>query len=137
MIIGRVAGDVFRAPQKHIAFAVNEEGENFVGFAGQVASMIWPELEETGGNDLGEVLEYVSGSKTYYALVCHTQELGGWDNTPEIVRECLDNIDIPNNEEIAVVLMGSGEIGIKEGADVEAILQGMEQSKKHLVVYTL
>lgn len=136
MIINRVRGDIFEASQKHIAFAVNTEGYNEAGFAGQVSSRIWPKLTNTGGNELGEVLTHKNSSKTYHALVCHSLEPGGWNDTPRVVRECLDKIDVPDGEEIAVVLMGSGPVGMMQGADVEAILAGMQNSKKKLVVYT-
>lgn len=136
MIVNRVRGDIFAASQKHIAFAVNTQGYNDAGFAGQVSSRIWPKLEKTGGNNLGDVLTHKNGNKTYHALVCHSLDEGGWDETPRIARECLDKIDAPDDEEIAVVLMGSGPVGMMQGADVNAILAGMERSKKKLVVYT-
>lgn len=41
-----------------------------------------------------------------------------------------------HDEEIAVVLMGSGIIGLLDGADVDAILVAMENSKQKLFVYT-
>jgi len=136
MIVKRVRGDIFAASQKHIAFAVNTEGYNDAGFAGQVSSRIWPKLAKTGGNQLGEVLTHKNGTKTYHALVCHSLELGGWDDTPRVARECLDKIKAPANQEIAVVLMGSGPVGMMQGANVEAILAGMQNSKKKLIVYT-
>ena len=136
MIVNRVRGDIFAASQKHIAFAVNTQGYNDAGFAGQVSSHIWPKLASTGGNKLGDVLTHKNGSKTYHALVCHSLESGGWDETPRVARECLDKLDIPEDEEVAVVLMGSGPVGMMQGADVNAILAGMERSKKRLVVYT-
>lgn len=136
MIVNRVRGDIFAAPQKHIAFAVNTQGYNDAGFAGQVSGRIWPELASTGGNQLGEVLTHQNSTKTYYALVCHSLDSGGWNETPRVARECLDKIDSPDDEEIAVVLMGSDPIGMMQGADVDAILIEMEQSKKKLVVYT-
>ena len=136
MIVTRVSGDIFMAPQKHIAFAVNTQGHNDAGFAGQVSSRIWPELASTGGNKLGEVLTHKNGTKTFHALVCHSLDSGGWNDTPRVARECLDKIDAPADEEIAVVLMGSGPVGTIQGADVNTILAGMEQSKRKLVVYT-
>lgn len=136
MITNRVCGDIFVAPQKYVAFAVNTQGYNDAGFAGQVSSWIWPKLASTGGNELGEVLTYHNGNKTYYALVCHSLEPGGWNDTPRAARQCLDKINVPDDKEIAVVLMGSGPVGMMQGADVEAILRAMEQSKKKLVVYT-
>ncbi|MBU6323601.1 hypothetical protein KGQ55_02855 [Patescibacteria group bacterium] len=136
MIVKRIRGDIFAAPQRHVAFAVNTQGYNDAGFAGQVSAQIWPKLANTGGNALGEVLNYKSGAKIYHALVCHSLDAGGWDETPRVARECLDKINVPDSEEIAVVLMGSGPIGLMQGADVNAILAGMEQSRKKLVVYT-
>ncbi len=137
MIIDQVRGDIFTAPQKHIAFAVNTTGCNDEGFAGQVASRFWPEIAHTGGNDLGEVLTQRVDGITFHALVCHTTDWeGAWSKSPRLVRECLDNLDVPGDEEIAVVLMGSGPIGQKQGADVDAILAGLHESKKRVIVYT-
>ena len=137
MIVNRVRGNIFAAPQKHIAFAVNTEGYNDAGFAGQVSSRIWPKLANTGGgNKLGDVLTHKNGPKTYHALVCHSLASGGWDETPRVARECLDKIGVPEGEEIAVMLMGSGPVGMMRGANVDAILACMENSKKKLVVYT-
>lgn len=136
MIVKKVRGNIFEAPQKHIAFAVNTQGYNDSGFAGQVASF-WTDLANTGGNQLGEILTHQHEGKTYYALVCHALEEGGWDNTPSVVKKCLNSINIPQDEEIAIVLMGSGMVGTLMGADVQAILNSMSQSKKKLVVYSL
>lgn len=135
MIVKRVQGDVFHTPLKHIAFAVNAEGYNDAGFAGAVASRYWPELENTGGNDMGTVLHKEANGKTFHALVCHELRHNGWVQTPELVEQCLNSI--PGNEEIAVVLMGSGIIGQMSGANVNAILKSMERSKKRVHVYSL
>lgn len=124
------------AKQKHIAFAVNTQGYNDSGFAGQVSSVIWPELANTGGNVLGEVLSHKNGTKTYHALVCHSLDSGGWNQTPQIACDCLSKIDIPIDEEIAIVLMGSGLVGMMQGADVNAILSALEKSERKLVVFT-
>lgn len=135
MIVNRVRGDVFKTPLKHIAFAVNTEGYNDSGFAGAVSSRFWPALGNTGGNTLGEVLHHTVNGKTFHALVCHELKANGWSRTPQLVEKCLNSI--PGNDEIAVVLMGSGLIGQMGGADVNAILKGMEASKKRVHVYSL
>jgi hypothetical protein len=135
MIVNRVQGDVFKTPLKHIAFAVNMEGHNNSGFAGAVSSKYWPALENTGGNKLGEVLHHTSDGKTFHALVCHELKANGWVRTPQLVEQCLNSI--PGNDEIAVVMMGSGFVGQMSGADVNAILGAMERSKKHVHVYSL
>mgnify|MGYP001602394008 CR=1 FL=1 len=56
MIVNTTRGDVFQAPHKHIAFAVNTEGYNDAGFAGAVSSRYWPELANTGTKKLGDAL---------------------------------------------------------------------------------
>lgn len=135
MIVKRVRGDVFKTHLKHIAFAVNTEGYNDSGFAGAVSSYYWPALANTGGNTLGEVLHHTSKGKAFHALVCHKLKANGWSQTPQLVEQCLNSIQ--GNEEIAVVLMGSGFVGQMGGADVNAILGGIERSSKRVHVYTL
>ena len=134
MIVKRVQGDVFKAAQKHIAFAVHTAGFNDSGFAGQVSSRFWSELENTGGNRLGEILSHQAGGKTFHALVCHELKVDGWSQTPQLVESCLNSI--PGNDEIAVVLMGSGFVGQMGGANTQAILAAMDRSSKRVHVYT-
>lgn len=140
MIVKTVQGNVFDTSLNHIAFAVNTEGYNDSGFAGAVSSRFWPTLSNIGPRKLGETLSFSSketDGKTFHALVCHSLEGEGWKKTPEEVVRCLDQLDVPTNEHIAVVLMGSGMIGQMMGANVPAILNGMKKSKKKLEVYTL
>mgnify|MGYP000884491315 CR=1 FL=1 len=136
MIKKCIKGDVFETTLTHIAFAVNTEGYNDSGFAGKV-SRIWPELANTGPKNLGDTMSKTIGGKTYHALVCHSLKIGGWSNTPKIVQECLNKLDVPETEPIATVLMGSGYVGRMSGADVEAIKKGMAHSNKTVVIYTL
>lgn len=135
MIVDTVHGNVFETSHTHIAFAVNTEGFNDAGFAGQVSSRYWEGLANTGKKELGDVFSNKTNEKTFHALVCHSLGEGGWKKTAEIVTECLDSIDVTGI--IAVVLMGAGMVGQIGGADVFAILGGMARSKKRVVVYTL
>ncbi|MDO4962773.1 MAG: hypothetical protein Q4E75_01555 [bacterium] len=48
MIIKTVQDDIFNSEAKHIAFAVNTEGYNDSGFAGQVSDKYWNELAICG-----------------------------------------------------------------------------------------
>lgn len=137
MIIDLIRGDVFRASQKCVAFAVNSEGYNDAGFAGQVSSHYWPELANTGQKKLGDILSHTAGGKTFYALVCHSLSDEGWKKTPQLVEECLNKLDVPDDTPFAIVLMGAGMIGQMGGADVFGNLGGMARSQKRVVVYTL
>lgn len=139
MIVDTVRGDVFKTPYNHIAFAVNTEGYNDAGFAGVVSSRYWPELANTGPRKLGDVIRNYWERKdvTFHALVCHSLAADGWKNTSQTVTKCLDLLDVPDNETIAIVLMGAGMVGQLGGADVFSILGGMARSRKKVVVYTL
>jgi len=137
MIVDMIRGNVFETPHPNIAFAVNTEGFNDAGFAGQVSSRYWKELTNTGKKKLGDVLSHKANGKSFHALVCHSFGGDGWKKTAETVTKCLDSLNVPDTETIAVVLMGAGLIGQMGGADVFAVLGGMARSRKRVSVYTL
>lgn len=137
MIIDMVRGDIFKSPHKHVAFAVNVEGYNDAGFAGQVSSRYWRDLANTGKKQLGDILTRKMDDKTFHAIVCHALTKEGWHYTAVTVEKCLDRIEAPMDEVIGVVLMGGGMIGQMSGADVFAILGSMARVKRMVVVYTL
>jgi len=134
MIVDTVRGDIFESEFDIILFAVNTEGHNDAGFAGQVSGRYWPDLANTGPKDLGEVLTHRCGGRVYHALVCHSLGIGGWDHTPRAITECLDSLVLPVDS--AMVFAGSGPIGQMQGADTWAILGGIARSKHRIVVYT-
>lgn len=137
MIVDFVRGDIFESDCRHVAFGINVEGINDVGFAGSLAYRSWRELLDTGRQELGSVIQESIDGKTFYAIACHSHEQGGWSQTPETVEEALNGIQILNDEVIGVVLMGSGPTGAQEGADVYAILGGIARSNKRVTVFTL
>lgn len=132
-----VRGDIFDTPHRHIAFAVNMEGDSNYGFARAVAKRGWPELAQIVPRKLGETVSKQCGDKTYHALVCHSLQAGGWAEAGMWVTTCLDSLDVPDDETIAIVFIGNGDIGRILGADTASILDGMRRSKKKLVVYSL
>lgn len=137
MIIDTVRGDIIASAHKHIAFAVNAEGDNDAGFSGLVLSHFWPELASTGGNKLGDVISKRCGDRTFHALVCYDFYATGWTRTPELVQACLDRLDIPDTQTIGIVLVGSGMVGQMGGADVYSILGGIARSNKRVVIHIL
>lgn len=136
-----IRADIWKTKYKHIAFAVNTEGHNDVGFAGQVCSRIWAKLAytgplaNTGPRQFGEILSFKAIGKTFHALVCHSLAENGWKNTPEVLEECLNSLDVSNKETIAIVQIGDGVMGYVGGADEFAILGAMARSEKRLCVY--
>jgi len=96
---------------------VNIEGFNDAGFAGAVSSRCWNQLANTGKKTLGDVLTKNGKDKTFHALVCHSLGGDGWSKTAETVTKCLDSLNVPETETIAIVLMGTGMLGQMGGAD--------------------
>jgi len=140
MITKRYEGrDVLKSVFRHIVFGTNIQGCNISGFAGQVASKKWPELEECGAHELGTVLtKECPPNRAFHAIVCHSSEKDdiGWKHAPEIIEIALNALEIPDGEEIACVLMGGGYVGKAMGADTEAIKAAMERSNKKIVLYS-
>ena len=137
MITKQVRGDVLAGGHRHIAFGVNTEGYNSQGFAGIIAGHYWPALRNTGPKRLGEVMGHSVGPYLFHALVCHSLSPNGFRQTPTIITQCLDAISLPDGEEIACVLVGSGPVGLALGADIPAILEGIRRSRQQVAVYSL
>lgn len=137
MIVKQVRGNILASGHKHIVFAVNAEGHNDAGFAGLVAERYWGALLNTGGNKLGEVLTKATGGHIFHAIVCHDFAATGWSKAPELVEKGLNSLDVADDEEIGVVLIGGGPIGQMSGANPQAILEAMQRSQKRISVYSL
>lgn len=126
--------DIFEAEEKHIAFNINTEGYNDECFAADVAKRYWPEIEKSGKNKLGEVIPKKVGDKTYYAIVCYSLN-DEWKNTREIIKECFDKIET-NGEPIATIPIGTSYPDRLTHANFREILQGIQDSKQHIVIYS-
>ena len=136
MIKKVVTGNVFTTSLSDIAFAINTNGFNDGGFAGRVMKHT-QKFASTGEQKLGTLITADGNGKKFHGIVCHSLNPGGWDKAPESITEALDKIDVPDNKEIAVVLMGTGMIGQMSGADGRANVKAIHASKKSCVVYTL
>lgn len=137
VITRKVRGNIFTSGCRDIAFGVNIEGHNDNGFAGMVAARYWPQLMHPGRKNLGDVMSRSSGGYVFHALVCHHTDLGGFSQTPHFITVCLDAIVVPDDAEIACVLVGGGPLGEALGADLPAILDGIQRSSKRVAVYSL
>jgi hypothetical protein len=137
MVIEKITGDIFETDSRHIAFAVNVEGINDSGFAGLVTIEIWPEMRYTKVLKLGEAYRHETDDKTYWALVCHSLLENGWEDAPSHLKKCIDEMEVPESEPIAIVKVGAGPVGRAMGADVMALHVAMSASNKRLRVYSL
>ena len=134
MVVKTIQDDIFKSEAKHIAFAVNTEGFNDAGFAGQVTSTYWKELAICGEHEIGTVLSKTVGDKTFHALVCHSLHNGGGDNQAEVIKECFDKIPA-NGEPIATIAIGTGFVGMISGADFKQIVCGMHDSQQQIQLH--
>ena len=124
--------DILNSGETRIAFAINTEGLNDAGFAGVIARKFWPELANTGPQQLGTVLTKACYGVTFYGLVCHSLE-HGWKDQEKVIKECFDKIKL--DEHVASISIGTGLIGILSGADFKQIKAGMENSYAQIVLY--
>ena len=144
MIIDVVEGDVLAdADAKVVVFAVNVEGANDAGFAGQVARAAWPELAHRGPTTPG-VLSHEHDGRRFYAIVCHSLGEEGWEQAPLWIERGLNEVNRRerrrggSSPEVAdVVLMGAGAGGQARGADVLANLGAIARSRAACRVWTL
>lgn len=134
MVFKTIQDDIFNSEAKHIAFAINTEGYNDSGFAGQVSYKYWNELANCGEHELGTVLSKTIGDKTFHALVCHSLHNGWGEDQAEIIKQCFDKIP-SNGEPVATIAIGTGLIGIMSGADFGQIICGMHDSKQQIMLY--
>lgn len=141
MIVKMEQGDIFKKRSgNHIFFAVNKEGFNDAGFAGLVSRNYWPELANTGGNELGDCLYFhyhkdendLTGIH-FHACVCHSLK-DGWKAAPAYINEALKKLP---DELISCVLMGNGFIGKMQGANVDAIKSTLQLSNHKVEVFYL
>lgn len=132
MIIKIKNGDILKGNEKRIAFAINSEGINDAGFAGMISNRFWPELANIGETKLGTVLTKKLDGIEFFALCCHSLK-DGWNNQQKIIKECFDAI--PGDEPVASISIGTGLVGILSGANFDLIKEGMEASKKKIILY--
>ena len=133
MIIKAVNDNIYNTEAKHIAFAINTEGLNDLGFAGKVSEN-WNDLKKCGKNRIGTVISKEINDKMFHALVCHSLNEGWDDNQAYNIKECFDNIPA-NGEQVATVAIGTGNIGKRDGADFAKIICGMHDSEQKVIFY--
>lgn len=142
MIVKKIRGDIFSTVDRHIVFALNIEGINDSGFAGQVARIGFSEILNTNGKNVftredlsyGMVISKEIKGKTYHGIVCHSLR-SGWNNAERHILKGLNQLNV--QEPMSVVLIGAGLIGQIQGAPIKDILWAFKECNKELTVYTL
>ena len=139
LIDSKEGQDIFEGQEDIIVFAINAEGVNDSGFAGIVSRKGWPELANMGECQIGDVFEKEIDGKRYCGIVCHTlSKIDGW-GTPEeqtrVIREAFNKIETRPGDIISSIAIGNGLIGKMSGSNYEAIVRGMHESDKDIVLY--
>lgn len=129
--------NILKTTQKHIAFAINAEGINDSGFVSSIAEKHCPSLRYTGIRKLGDVVTFKTKTRAFHGLVCHRLSRHGWKHSPKYIEQGLNKIHILPNEQIAIVVLGGGDVGKKMGANVERNVQAIHRAKKNCVLYSL
>ena len=137
MIVSEIQGNIFATPCKYIAFAIKSgDGPASWGFpATVVRSTNWIALQRASC-ELGSVMQHDHADRTYVAIAAYTWVEYGWSKAPIILQSALDSLDIPESQNIAMILPGSGE-GSQWGADPEANKMAIANSTKNVVLYAL
>jgi hypothetical protein len=124
----------------HIAFAVNTEMATGGGLAGQVRRRFWHDLEDIDQQPLGTILSHSADDdsrRIFHALVCHTNLVGGWWDSPRWLAECLDKLYAPPDSVIHIAKIGDGLVGREQGADVPALMDVLRKHRRKFIVYSL
>lgn len=138
MIIDFKQGDVLESREINIAFAVNTQGINDAGFAGQVAGRYWPRLASLGEQEMGTVKKFTALDRIFYAIVVHSLDKDpGWASAPSVLQQALDKIYHEAIGGLAMPLPGAGMIGQMQGANVFANLGGIARSRTAVRVWSL
>lgn len=133
IICDKRGNDILNAGETRIAFAVNTEGMNALGFSGMISHQYWPELANIGNCKLGTVMtKRCPNGITFYALVCYSWKFG-WFNTSKIIQECFDAIE--GDEPIASIAFGTKVDERLSGAQFQLVKKGMQLSKKEIILY--
>lgn len=104
MIVGTFHGNVFRLPFRHVAFVVGTDGKKIFGFAEEVASSFWSELENREDMSLCEALTTDYDGKMWYALCAHQSHDSSFKQTPSALQVALNNIEVADSEVIVCVM---------------------------------
>jgi hypothetical protein len=132
MIIATKRGDILNNDERRIAFAINTEGVTNDNWAGIIAQRYWPDLAKIGKTKLGTVLTKKTEGIELFALCCYSLQYG-WHDQEGIINKCFN--DIPGDEPIASVAIGTDFFDIKSGANVDLIQAGMHTSDKKIILY--
>ena len=132
MIITTKRGDILNNCERRIAFAINTEGILSSEFASLIARRYWHDLGRVGQTKLGEVLIHEQEGIQFFGLCCYSLR-NGWFDQEGTINKCFN--DIPGDDPVASVAIGTSYFDINSGANIDLIQAGMETCDKKIILY--
>ncbi len=136
MIDRIVIGDITKQRQRHIIIGMNTDlvDVSEIGFpyAGKLKMSLNHPLI------LGSVLEFDFGRNSeqkLYMVICHKIGKGGWIGADRYLRFGLDSISMNKDGRFSIVNVGTGPVGIQDGAEYPLLLKAMVDSDLSLDLY--
>tara|TARA_B100000508_G_scaffold77059_1_gene59946 strand:- start:2125 stop:2646 length:522 start_codon:yes stop_codon:yes gene_type:complete len=135
MIIGHETGDITHPSNKRdIIIGMNRTLQNVTGIGYPFVSG----LNLAGELELGGVLSFkFDHGRHLHMLICHTNEIGGWEDSHKYVRFGLDFLwqQDTDGRDFSIVEIGTGKNGRKQGADAPRIHRAMGNSFLDLTLF--
>lgn len=88
--------------------------------------------------DLGDVITFhFDQHRDLHMLICHELGAGGWSGADQFIRTGLDHLWLRHRDrrKFSIVRIGTGPVGIRDGADAAAIHMAMATSYLPLCLY--
>ena len=139
MIKDIVVGDI-TAPgnHAHIIIGMNTTLEDVTG----IGLPFVRDIKTKNPIALGSVLSFhFSPERSVHMLICHDIGYGGWANADKHIRFGMDYLWKTSNEselppqEFSIVQIGTGKIGLRDGADASAIRTAIANSHLPVTLY--
>ena len=120
--------DKGQVPCEHIVFGVSPQG------ARDLIIEISVNKANTDRKKIGDVISYRIDDKILHICVCFSLHENGFRRTSQVIEDCLNELDIFENETVAVMITDNSGIKIPEEKAL-TILGGIARSNKHVVFY--
>ena len=134
MIVEESLEDIFEGKEKHVIFDTSLEMWYDTTFSRKIQELGWTTFNEIKNTGYGQIISQKIGDKNFYALVIRSIFNGWAYDQYNVLLNSLNNLDIPEDEKIAIVNIGAGRVG-RSGAYPKKIRQAMEDCNKKLVLY--
>lgn len=137
MIIKNIIGDIFDPKnQSDIVIAMNRTLDEPTALAARFTTKLKFNLKNP--LPLGSVLSFnFDTERRLHMLICHEIGKGGWEKADKFIRFGMDYLDHNKepDQKFSVVQIGTGPIGLRDGADLSAIMTAISTSFLPVTLY--